>query len=672
MERRGSTHAEPRDVSAGLEGTQMSFSPRLQTREQIPTHVYGACSAATHAVAAKAAAMIKHKTGAGGSFVLGVAVDSALGGVYEELVAMHQAGKLSFKNVHVVIAHEYYPMAKSMQERQSHATWIHSYLTEYVDIPAENIHRFNSFPQEAGDIDNQCSSFWENIAKLGGIDLLLLGVSGGGRIGFNEPGDAKSHGTQVALVELDQRTRVSAASDFFGIEHVPTHGYTLTLDAVMDAKAVIVIAFSEGKAETIATIVEGSVTSKVPASCLQQHKNAIIVTDESAAASLMRFKCPWELGSLAGIVSYDPMTERKAVIWLSLKTNKSILRLTSEDYTSNHLLQLVKERGPAYDINIRVFNHLRDTVTGWPGGKAKGPTAGKVSGFPKRILVFSPHPDDDVISMGGTLIRLCDQGHDVHVCYQTSGNIAVWDDYARQFAHFVSLYSSAFGMGDAALKRAQDVEGLVEEFTSNKEPGQVDPKEMQHIKGLIRQAEAREAARYSGVKPGNIHFLNLPFYETGKVKKNPLSDKDTALVRELLEKIQPQQIYAAGDLSDPHGTHRVCLNAIIEALKQVGQQEWYKNACEVWLYRGAWQEWEPERIQMAVPVSPQELYKKRLAIFRHQSQKDVAPFPGTDKREFWQRSEARNRATAKLFDSLGLQEYEAIEAFVLYDESLNF
>jgi len=378
------------------------------------------------------------------------------------------------------------------------------------------------------------------------------------------------------------------------------------------------------------------------------------------------------LGTGKALVNYDPVMERKAVIWLSLQTKKPILRLTEEDYTNHHLLQLAKEKGPIYDINIRVFKHLSKTITGWPGGKASGATTGFNPEFPKRVIVFSPHPDDDVISMGGTLLRLVDQGHDVHVSYQTSGNIAVWDDDARRFAHFATEFLKLFGIGGEALAQVADIEKHAEDFLNNKLPAQSDTEDIKKIKGLVRETEAWSAARYFGVKPDHIHNLHLPFYETGKVKKKPLAREDVDIIKSFIDLVKPHQIYCAGDLSDPHGTHRVCLNAIIAAMEELQEKEWHKH-CEVWLYRGAWQEWEPELIDMAVPLSPHEKLKKRLAIFKHQSQKDPALFPGTDSREFWQRAEARNRATADLYDKLGLPEYEAIEAFLLFNgKTLNF
>ncbi|MCL4164064.1 UNVERIFIED_CONTAM: hypothetical protein GTU68_015901, partial [Idotea baltica] len=423
-----------------------------------------------------------------------------------------------------------------------------------------------------------------------------------------------------------------------------------------------IIAYGEHKAEIVAEAIEGEITPLVSASFLQEHPNCKFVMDISAAQSLTRFRCPW----LMKQIQWDDFVTRKAVIWLAQKLGKPILKLTDEDYNEEGLQDLLAGHGDAYDINLRVFRHLQRTITGWPGGK---PHDKKEPGdlskphddiFPKTVLIFSPHPDDDVISMGGTLIRLAKQGHEVHVAYQTSGNIAVFDDDALRFCDFMSSFNRKF---DVALEKTDELDRKIEASLRNKKPGDIDCPEVQSIKGLIRQGEAKAATRLCGVPEERLHFMNMPFYETGEIKKNPLSQADVDLVAETLEKIKPHQIYAAGDLRDPHGTHRVCLAAILRACKQVEDQEWFKQ-CTVWLYRGAWHEWEPHEIEMAVPLSPGEVELKRNAIFKHESQKDRAVYPGTDDREFWQRAEDRNARTARLYDSLGLAEFQAMEGFV--------
>jgi glucosamine-6-phosphate deaminase len=405
--------------------------------------------------------------------------------------------------------------------------------------------------------------------------------------------------------------------------------------------------------------VEGDITDSIPATFLQLHPNSEIILDEAAAAKLTRFKTPW----LVGQVTWDDTLIRKAVVWLCQQVDKPILKLTEMDYNEHGMSYLINDHGPAYSININVFNQLQRTITGWPGGKPNADDSNRperATPFPKRVVIFSPHPDDDVISMGGTFIRLVDQGHEVHVAYQTSGNIAVFDDDAIRFADFVTDYSDTFGLAES---QATELFRRVSDSLKNKQPGEVDSEEVKTIKGLIRRGEAKAACRYVGIPDENAHFLDLPFYETGTVRKKPLGEEDIQITMELLRKIKPQQIYAAGDLSDPHGTHRVCLAAVMEAVRRLRNEEWMKD-CWVWLYRGAWQEWDVDQIEMAVPLSPGELLRKRRAIFKHQSQKDRPLFPGSDPREFWQRADDRTRGTAKLYDDLGMAEYEAIEAFV--------
>jgi glucosamine-6-phosphate deaminase len=507
-----------------------------------------------------------------------------------------------------------------------------------------------------------CQWYEHAIKEAGGLDFQILGVGRTGHVGFNEPGSPRDSRTR--LITLDKVTRMDAASDFFGEPNVPRKAITMGVETILSARRIVLLAFGEHKAGIIKRSVEGEISSSVAASYLQQHPNARIVLDTSSAAELTRFKTPWLLGSIDDFgLKWDERLTRRASIWLAGTVGKPLLKLTDEDYNEHGLQELLSTRPRgAYEINIEVFKNRQDTITGWPGGK-KGQVDenGKPEVYPKRVVVFSPHPDDDVISMGGTLIRLCEQEHEVHVAYQTSGNIAVFDEAAVRHADFVAEYCKAFGVGQ---QQAERIEQHVEDFIRGKKPGQVDAPELQQIKGLIRRTEARAAARYSGVKNENTHFLDMPFYETGRVRKKPLSEADIQIIVELLERVKPHQIYAAGDLSDPHGTHRVCLAAIIGAIGRLRERDWMKQ-CEVWLYRGAWQEWGVDEIEMAVPLSPDELLRKRMAIFKHESQKDKALFPGpNDPREFWQRAEDRNRNTANIYDKLGLAEYEAIEGFV--------
>ena len=629
----------------------------LTQREKIPTHVFADSTDVNHAVAREIATLIRHRAAAGKTCVLGLATGSTPTGVYAQLVHMHQHEGLSFKNVITFNLDEYFP--RTPPELQSYHRFMHEHLFDLIDIDPANIHIPDGTIRPE-DVPAFCQSYEAKIKAAGGIDLQILGIGRTGHIGFNEPGSSRDSRTRI--ITLDHVTRIDAASDFFGEHHVPRRALTMGVGTILDSKKIILIAFGEHKAPVIAQAIEGPVTPSVAASFLQQHPSAQMMLDQAAAAELTRFKSPWLLAP----VDWSAYMTRKAVIWLAQKLHKPILKLTTEDYNENGLQDLAATQKSAYDINVDIFRALQETITGWPGGK---PESAKRPGdidrptdaiYPKRVLIFSPHPDDDVISMGGTLIRLIDQGHEVHVAYQTSGSIAVFDADAIRFADFATELNRLFNMSPDV---AQKLEQHVEEFLRKKPPGTVDSPEVQQIKTIIRRGEARAAGRECGAKVENLHFLDMPFYETGKVRKRALSEADIQIIVDLLRKIQPHQIYAAGDLSDPHGTHRVCLTAIFRAVDRIKNEPWFKS-CQILLYRGAWQEWEPDRIEMAVPLSPEELLRKRIAIFKHQSQKDKAMFPGTDEREFWQRAEARNRATAKLYDQLGLAEYEAIEGFV--------
>ena len=625
-------------------------------KERIPTRVFSDARTASVAVAAEIASLIRSRSGAK-RCVLGLPTGSTPVSVYAELVRLHRDEGLSFKNVITFNLDEYYPMSR--QALQSYWRFMHEHLFNHIDLPTQNIHiPDGSLPIEK--VAAFCEQYQNAIADAGGLDLQLLGIGRTGHIGFNEPGSGRD--SQTRLIALDKVTRLDAASDFFGEQDVPRRAITMGVGTILAAKRVLLMAFGEGKAAVIAAAVEGPLTDAVAASFLQEHSNTEFILDEAAAAKLTRFAAPW----LIGPVNWNKCTIRKATIWLARQTEKPILKLTEEDYNEGGLQDLVAEHGPAYDINIAVFRGLTETITGWPGGK---PIDRKRPGdidrpvdtiFPKRVLIFSPHPDDDVISMGGTLIRLADQGHQVHVAYQTSGGIAVFDTDAIRFAHFASDLMRLFNL-DA--KVGEHIGRRVEDSIRNKQHGQADIPDVQRIKSLIRRSEAKAAGRACGIPDERLHFLDMPFYETGAIRKKPIGEADIKLVQDLLEDLRPHQIYAAGDLSDPHGTHRVCLAAIMAAVDRVKDRPWFADT-EIWLYRGAWEEWSPEQIEMAVPLSPQELLRKRLAIFKHQSQKDKAMFPGIDEREFWQRAEDRNRATAMLYNELGLAEYEAIEGFV--------
>lgn len=624
-----------------------SIDKRLTYYEKIPTIIYENSSDAAEAIAHEIALLIREKAKKGAKAVLGLATGSTPVGVYEELVRLHNEEGLSFKNVITFNLDEYYPIDPN--SLQSYVRFMHEHLFDHIDIPKNQVHIPDGSIEE-DDIQGFCDDYEEKIIKAGGIDIQILGIGRTGHIGFNEPGSRPDSLTR--LITLDKITRQDAASDFFGEEYVPRRAITMGVGTIMSAKRIFLVAWGEGKARIIRETVEGEIKESIPATYLQNHPDTTIILDEAASEKLMRINTPWLLTTCDWS---DARLVRKAVVWLCQKVDKPILKLTDENYNENGMADLITKHGPAYNINIRVFNELQHTITGWPGGKPNADDTHRPerkSPYPKRVIIFSPHPDDDVISMGGTLIRLADHGHEVHIAYQTSGNIAVFDDDVVRFADFVLDYSEAFGMKE---QKAEKLFRKVNEFLKNKQPGQVDAPEVKQIKGLIRRGEAKAGGRYCGVPDENMHFMEMPFYETGRVKKNPISDEDIQITVDLLRKIKPHQVYAAGDLSDPHGTHRVCLNAIFGALEIVKNDDWAKD-CWVWLYRGAWQEWDVNEIEMAVPLSPEELKRKRRAIFKHQSQKDRPLFPGSDAREFWQRSEDRNRGTAKMYDDLGLAE----------------
>jgi glucosamine-6-phosphate deaminase len=626
-------------------------------RERITCHVYRSAGEIAKAVAGQIACLIRGRAAEGRSCVLGLATGSTPVGVYNELVRLHQQERLSFRNVITFNLDEYYPMRPN--ELQSYVRFMREHLFDLIDIDPKNVH-IPDGTMTADRVAEYCREYEGWIKQAGGIDLQLLGIGRTGHIGFNEPGS--DHTSRTRLITLDHITRADAASDFYGGENVPRRAITMGVGTILQAGHLVMLAFGEHKAPIVARTVEGDVSASVPATFLQQHARAELFLDEAAAAGLTRFHSPWLVGS----VDWDPVTIRRAAIWLSGQVSKPVLKLTDADYNEGGLQDLLAEFGSAYEINLQVFRHLQSTITGWPGGKpAHAKKPGDRPGlhddiFPKRIIVLSPHPDDDVISMGGTLSRLADQGHEVHVAYQTSGNIAVFDDDAIRFAEFVADICREF---DTQTDRIVELEANVDKFLRNKQPGQVDSDAVGRIKGLIRRGEARAGARCCGVPAERLHFLDMPFYETGRVKKRPLGEDDIRIVVDLLRSVRPHQIYGAGDLSDPHGTHRTCLAAIVRACELCRDEDWF-NLCEVWLYRGAWQEWAPHQIEMAVPLSPQEVERKRAAIFKHESQKDRAMFPGPDVREFWQRAEARNAETARRYDALGLAEYEAIEGFV--------
>jgi glucosamine-6-phosphate deaminase len=622
--------------------------------EKINTEIHDNSKEASLYVANEIAELIKQRQKQGKNVVLGLATGSTPTDVYDNLVKFHKEDGISFKNVITFNLDEYFPM--NAESIHSYVRFMNEHLFDHIDIKKSNVNiPDGSLDKE--DVRDFCEAYEKKIVEAGGIDIQVLGIGRTGHIGFNEPGSSLK--SQTRMVRLDRVTRLDAASDFFGLENVPNKAITMGVGSIMDAKRIILMAWGEGKAGIIKKSVEGPIKESIPATFLQNHGNCDYIIDQAAASSLTRVQTPW----LVSDCDWNENLIKRATIWLSEKLGKAILKLTNEDYNEHGMGSLVAEIGSAEHINLIVFNQLQRTITGWPGGKPNADDSSRPErNTPQRktSLIFSPHPDDDVISMGGTLLRLVDHGHDVHVAYQTSGNIAVFDDEVIRFMDF----AKDIQIGSDSLNK-QTTE--VREFLKSKAPGQIDSPEIQRIKGLIRKGEALAACRYCGVKEENAHFQNLPFYETGTVKKKPHSEADVKITYDLLNKIQPHQIFAAGDLSDPHGTHRVCLQVIFEAMEQLVQDgaKWIDD-CYFWLYRGAWQEWDIADMEMTVPIGPKDMERKKNGIFKHQSQKDAAMFPGNDSREFWQRAEQRNQDTARRYNALGMAEYEAMEGFVRY------
>ena len=635
-----------------ISGSALKY--QLKSFEKINVKLWDNPDEGANQVAQSIALSIRKKQQDNEYLVLGLATGSSPIKIYNELVRMHKEEGLSFKNVITFNLDEYYPMKP--QATQSYVRFMNEYLFNHIDIDPANVHIPNGdLPIE--QIGSYCQEYENKIDIAGGIDIQILGIGRTGHIGFNEPGSWLTSKTR--LVKLDHLTREDATRDFGKEEYVPYRAITMGINTILKARQIFIMAWGSHKAEIVKQTIEGEVTEMIPATFLQGHPNVKFYLDHAAAAELTKIKTPW----LAGICNWNDHLAASAVIWLSRRINKPILKLLDEDYINNGLSELISEYTDAYTLNIKVFNRLQHTITGWPGGKPNADDTNRperAEPASKRVLIFSPHPDDDVISMGGTLLRLVDQDHDVHIAYQVSGNIGVHDKDAWRFAEFMTDYAKEIGVDNKDLFSTIE---KVTDFIETKDESQMDIPELRLLKGIIRKEEAKSAAIFCGVKPENIHFLNMPFYETGSIRKSMLGEADINIVVDILDKVKPHQVYAAGDLADPHGTHRVCLDAIFEAFWRTKESAWSKD-CYLWLYRGAWHEWPVDEIEMAVPISPNELMKKRKAIFMHQSQKDHPVFPGNDAREFWQRAEDRNKETARLYNALGLAEYEAMEAFV--------
>ncbi len=626
--------------------------------EKIPVQIFDTPMEGSKYVAHVIAGLIREREKEEKPCVIGLATGSTPKTLYAELVRMHQQEGLSFRNVITFNLDQYYPMDKDAL--QSYHYFMRKNLFEHTDINPDNYHLPDGMIPKH-NVKEHCNAYEKMIEDAGGLDIQILGIGMNGHIGFNEPGSGIYSKTR--LVTLDNSTRMANSYEFGNMNQVPRMAITMGIATILKSKKIILMAWGHSKAQVLQKSIEGDDLEAIPASLLQNHDDCTFVLDSAAASELTRFKSPW----LTGECEWAPGMIRKAVTNLALELSKPILSLTNNDYNENGLNDLLTEKGDAYQTNLEVFYMLRDTITGWPGGKPGTSDQShpeRSRPFPKKVLIFSPHPDDDIISMGGTFFRLQEQGHEVHVAYQTSGNIAVTDEFVTRFLDFAVGFESLFNIDHAKSKEVLDA-ALA--FLAEKKSTEKDTEDIRAIKGLIRRCEARATAKYVGLPESRIHFLDLPFYETGTIDKNPISDEDIRITKEIIEQIQPHQIYCAGDFADPHGTHKVCFDAVEMAMRQLksGGGKWLDD-CWLWLYKGAWQEWDITEIEMAVPMSPDQVLKKRNAIFIHQSQKDSVPFQGSDTREFWQRAEERNLSTAKLYAQLGLTHYAAMEAFVRY------
>jgi glucosamine-6-phosphate deaminase len=624
--------------------------------EKIPVKIFTDIREGSVFMANEIASLITQKQKENQTCVLGLATGNSPKTLYAELVRLHRNEGLSFRNVVTFNLDEYYPIDK--QALQSYNRFMKTHLFDHVDIDPANIHVPDGEVAKE-EVKAYCLEYERKIEDAGGIDLQILGIGNNGHIGFNEPGSNTNSRTR--LTALDNSTRIANSYEFANISLVPRLAITMGIGTICKARKILLMAWGQVKAPVVQKAVEGHITEQIPASILQQHNDCVFVLDEAAATELTRFKSPW----LAGDCEWTPKMIKKAVVNTALKINKPVLSLTNTDYMDQGLGELLVEKGDAYAINLDVYYMLRDSITGWPGGKPQIALPNhpeRTTPYPKRTIIFSPHPDDDIISMGGTFQRLHDQGHDVHVAYQTSGNIAVTDEFVTRFLDFAVGFEDMFGIDS---KKSNEILAQAREYLERKKSNEVDTPEIRAIKGLIRRCEAKATCRYVGLPDENSHFMNLPFYETGTIEKNPMGEKDVEITVDLLRKLKPHQVFCAGDLADPHGTHKVCLDVVIAALRQIRDEgdDWV-NECWMWLYKGAWQEWDISEIEMAIPMSPDQVMKKRYGIFIHQSQKDMVPFQGSDSREFWQRAEDRNSNTANQYAQLGLTKYAAVEAFV--------
>ena len=638
--------------------TTVEYS-EISRMEKIHTDIFASMNEGAAHVADGIEAGIKAAQPEGKFYVMALGTGSSLTPVYEELIRRYEEKKLSFRNVVVFNSYEYYPLQKESSIRCINQ--LKERFLDHVDISEQNIFSLDGFVAQNA-VQDCCRLYEQRIKTFGGLDVALLGIGRMGNIAANEPGSGIQSVTRLILIGNTSREEMENSGKTK--ESVPPCSLTMGIATLLSAKAIYLTAWGEEKSEIMQKVVENGITDTLPASFLQTHPNAHVVLDLSAAAHLTRIEHPWLVTSC----QWTDKLVRSALVWLCQKIHKPILKLTNKDYNENGLSELLALYGSAYNANIKIFNDLQHTITGWPGGKPDADDTyrpERAKPYPKRVIVFSPHPDDDVISMGGTIRRLVQQKHDLHIAYETSGNIAVGDEEVTRFMHFINGFNQIFADSKDSVISNKYKE--IKQFFAQKKEGDFDTKDILTIKGLIRRGEARTACTYNQIPLDHVHFLDLPFYESGKIEKLPMTEKDVEIVRHLLQEVKPHQIYVAGDLADPHGTHKKCTDAVLAAIdleKEAGA-EWLKD-CRIWMYRGAWAEWEIENIEMCVPLSPEELRAKRNSILKHQSQMESAPFLGNDERLFWQRAEDRNRGTAQLYDGLGLACYEAMEAFVEY------
>ena len=631
----------------------------LTRMEKIPTSIFPTIEEGARHIANDIEKDIKARSTEGKFYVIALGTGTSLTPVFNELVRRHKEEGLSFKNVVVFNGYEYFPL--TAKNSNSCLKQLKERFLDKVDIEQQNIFTPDgTISQDA--VQESCRLYEQRIQTFGGLDAALFGIGRNGNIAVNEPGSSLASPTRIILI--DPLSREEMTNSFANGEQVPPCSITMGINTILKARKLYVTAWGEEKAGIVKAAVESNISDTCPASFIQTHENADMVIDLGAASELTRIKHPWLVTSC----KWDDKLVRSALVWLCGVTHKPILKLTNKDYNNNGLSELLALYGSAYNANIKIFNDLQHTITGWPGGKPDADDTyrpERAKPFPKRVLVFSPHPDDDVISMGGTIQRLVNQKHDVHVAYETSGNIAVNDEEVTRFMHFINGFNQIFNNSKDQV--IVDMYKKIKDTFKNKKSGDFDTRDVLTLKGLIRRGEARTACTFNNIPLDHVHFLDLPFYESGKIEKLPMTEKDVEIVRHLIQEIKPHQIYVAGDLADPHGTHRKCTNAVLAAidLEKKAGAEWLKD-CRIWMYRGAWAEWPIENIEMCVPMSPEELRAKRNSILKHASQMESAPFLGNDERLFWQRAEDRNRGTAKLYADLGLASYEAMEAFVEY------